>query len=254
MPIAVIQLELIQGVGGVREIPEPLLRSVQAVRERTEAFLFVDEIQTGMFRTGSFVRSTEKSLQPDLLTIGKGVSDMMFPFALTLYSDRIDDRLKASQSTMVEDLHTRYSFELGYRALLNTLRRTENENVHSQVVTAGQKFQEELARQLKDVPLVKEIRCYGLLIGIELNCHNSLIQRIGLNAAQLYLLQMMRHRIFPVLMGFCQYEPNILKFTPPLTVTDEEVAAACKTIADTLRTSTVRLLSAGISALWRGRK
>jgi len=57
-----------------------------------------------------------------------------------------------------------------------------------------------------------------------------------------------------LLMGFCQYEPNILKFTPPLTVTDEEVAAVCKTVAETLKTSTVRLLSAGISALWRGKK
>ena len=253
-PIALIQLELIQGVGGVREIPESLLRSIEEVRQRTGAFLFVDEIQTGMFRTGPFVRSSGKPIQPDLLTIGKGISDMMFPFALTLYSDRIDNLLRARQSTLAADLHNKYSYELGYRALLNTLRRAEHEDVSLQVSRAGQRFQQEMARQLEGVSLVREVRCYGLLIGIELNCNGSLIQRLGLNAAQLYLLQMMNHSGCPVLMGFCQYEPHILKFTPPLTVTEEEVVAVCKTIAETLKASTIRIVFTAISALWRKRK
>ena len=55
--------------------------------------LFVDEVQTGMFRTGPFVRSREMGLAPDLLTIGKGTSDMMFPFALTLHSGEVQQRL-----------------------------------------------------------------------------------------------------------------------------------------------------------------
>jgi len=253
-PIAVMQLELIQGVGGVREIPETLLTSLEEVRQRTGAFLFVDEIQTGMFRTGPFVRSSGKPFQPDLLTIGKGVSDMMFPFALTLYSDRIEAGLKARQSTLAADLQNKYSFELGYRALLNTLQRAERENVSLQVAKAGQRFQEELARQFKGVSLVRDVRCYGLLIGIELNCRNSIIQRVGLNAAQLYLLQMMNHPRCPVLMGFCQYEPHILKFTPPLTVTEEEVVSVCRTIAETLKAATIRMLFTAISALWRSRK
>ena len=253
-PIAVMQLELIQGVGGVREIPETLLHSIEEVRQRTGAFLFVDEIQTGMFRTGPFVRSSGKLIQPDLLTIGKGISDMMFPFALTLYSDRIDDLLKARRSTLAFDLQNKYSYELGYRALLNTLRRAELEDVSLQVSKAGQQFQEELTRQLQGVSQVCEVRCYGLLIGIELNCRKSLIQRLGLNAAQLYLLQMMSHSRYPVLMGFCQYEPHILKFTPPLTVTEEEVVSVCRTIAETLKMSTIRMLFTAISALWRRRK
>ena len=253
-PIAVIQMELIQGVGGVREIPDSLLDCIEEIRQRMGTFLFVDEIQTGMFRTGPFVRSSQKSIQPDLLTIGKGVSDMMFPFALTLYSDSIESRLRAGQSTLISDLRHKYSFELGYRALLNTLRRADDEDVSHQVTVAGQHFRDELVRQLKGVTLVRDIRCYGLLIGIELNCQNSLIQRLGLNAAQLYLLQMMNHLKYPVLMGFCQYEPHILKFTPPLTVTEDEVVAVCRTIADTLRASTVRMLLTALSAYWRRKK
>lgn len=253
-PIAVILMELIQGVGGVREIPESLLDCVEEIRQRTGAFLFVDEIQTGMFRTGPFVRSTQKSIQPDLLTIGKGVSDMIFPFALTLYSSNIESQLRSRNATLASDLRNKYSYELGYRALLNTLRRADYEDVSQHVTVAGQRFRDELVRQLKGVSLVRDIRCYGLLIGIELNCQNSLIQRLGLNAAQLYLLQMMNHASCPVLMGFCQYEPNILKFTPPLTVTEDEVTTVCRTIAGTLRASTFRMLFTALSAFWRSKK
>ncbi len=253
-PIAVIQMELIQGVGGVREIPDSLLECIEEIRQQTGALLFVDEIQTGMFRTGPFVRSPQKSIQPDLLTIGKGVSDMMFPFALTLYSDSIESQLRSSNSTLASDLSNKYSYELGYRALLNTLRRADHEDISHQVTVAGQQFRNELVRQLSGVTLVRDIRCYGLLIGIELNCQNSLIQRFGLNAAQLYLLQMMNHASCPVLMGFCQYEPHILKFTPPLTVTEDEVTTVCRTIADTLRTSTVKMLFTAMAAFWRSKK
>jgi acetylornithine/succinyldiaminopimelate/putrescine aminotransferase len=253
-PIAVIQIELIQGVGGVREIPDSLLDCIEEIRQRTGTFVFVDEIQTGMFRTGAFIRSLQKPIRPDLLTIGKGVSDMVFPFAVTLYSDAIESRLSSQQSPLAADLRYKYSYELGYRALLNTLRRADHEDVSQQVTTSGQQFRDELTRQLRGISLVRDVRCYGLLIGIELNCENALIQKLGLNAAQLYLLQMMNDARCPVLMGFCQYEPNILKFTPPLTVTENEVTTVCRTIADTLRGSTFRMLLTAFRAFWRSRQ
>ena len=46
---------------------------------------------------------------------------------------------------------------------------------------------------------------------------------------------MLRHADFPVLAGFCQYEPNVLKITPPLNVSPDEIRQACATIIDVLR-------------------
>ncbi len=253
-PIAVIQLELVQGVGGVREIPDSLLECAENIRQQTGALLFVDEIQTGMFRTGPFIRSTSKAISPDLLTIGKGTSDMMFPFALTLYSDRVDSLLKEKCCQLPSEMHRRYSFELGYRAVLNTLRRDDTENLCSMAETAGHRFRIALMRELTGISIVREIRCYGLLIGIELNIQNSLIRRLGINMAQLYLLQMLWHPVNPILVGFCQYEPHVLKLTPPLSVTDDETDRICRTIADALRTSSLKLLLSGVSAMLRGKK
>jgi hypothetical protein len=62
---------------------------------------------------------------------------------------------------------------------------------------------------------------------------------------------MLRHARFPVLAGFCQYEPNVLKITPPLTATPEEVRALCATLSDVLRRPFYRLLGTAIGGLMR---
>ncbi len=253
LPVALIQLELIQGVGGVREIPAAVLDLLRSTRQDTGVLLFVDEVQTGMFRTGPFVRSTELSLAPDLLTIGKGTSDMMIPFALTLYSDRVDHLLQSRAASYPAFLQQRCGYELGYRSVLNTLRRHERENSCDQVLTASQILSSRLQQVLADVDIVKDIRCYGLLIGIELDLQRTVAQRCGLNPAQLYLLQMTQHRNWPLLMGFCQYEPHVLKLTPPLTITEDEVELLTRTISDTLRASPPRLLLTGLQAWLRSR-
>jgi acetylornithine/succinyldiaminopimelate/putrescine aminotransferase len=50
----------------------------------------------------------------------------------------------------------------------------------------------------------------------------------------MYLLELLRENRFPMLVGFCQYEPHVLKLTPPLSITDTEVDEASRTLADVL--------------------
>jgi len=253
-PVAAIQLELIQGVGGVRAIPADVLQSVADTAETAGISVIVDEIQTGMHRTGPFVRTSQTPLRPDFLVLGKGTSDMLFPFALTVYSERVHERLQHVGSGLPDRLQELYGYETGYRAVLNTLRRWEQQPVQSQVETAGARYTRELGRRLQLHPRVGEVRVFGLLIGIELKLRGTLTARLGLKPAQLYLLRMMQHRRFPLLMGYCQYEPHILKFTPPLTVTEEEVTASAEAIADALSTSQTRLLGCGLQSLLRSRR
>jgi acetylornithine/succinyldiaminopimelate/putrescine aminotransferase len=253
-PVAAIQLELIQGVGGVRAIPAEVLQAVASAAETEGISLIVDEIQTGMHRTGPFIRTSQTPLKPDFLVLGKGTSDMLFPFALTLWSGPVHERLQQLGSRLPERLREQYGYETGYRAVLNTLRRWEQQPVQTQVEAAGIQYAEQLRQRLKTHPRVREVRVFGLLIGIELNLRHTLTARLGLKPAQLYLLQMMQHRDFPLLMGYCQYEPHILKFTPPLTVTPDEVRDSVKSIADALSVSQTRLLGCGLQSLLRSRR
>lgn len=241
-PVAVIQAELVQGVGGVREIPLSLLEHARQLCLQHDCFLLADEIQTGMFRTGPFVRSAALNVRPDLLAIGKGTSDMVFPFAVTLFSDRVQTRLHARDCDIAASLQERFHYPLGYAALLNTLLRAETDGIAEAVADAEQRYRTALPDALSECPRVRDIRIHGLLIGIELTPPPRLPRALQNRSAYLYLRQMLQDPEFPLLMGFCQYEPSTLKFTPPLTVSPEEIHASAQTIARSLSVGTGRLL------------
>jgi acetylornithine/succinyldiaminopimelate/putrescine aminotransferase len=248
-PIGIVELELIQGVGGVRAVPEPVLRKLSELRRSNDCLLFVDEVQTGMFRTGPFVRSQQIGLEPDLLTIGKGTSDMLFPFALTLYSEAVAERLAERNCWLPETLRDRYGYETGLRTVINTLRRADRENLPERIRERSELFARLLTSGLKNCPAVREVRCFGLLIGIELNVARRPQRWMRKLLSQLYLLALLKHETFPVLVGFCQYEPNVLKLTPPLTVTEEEVCSICAAISAVLHRPLGRIALSGLTSL-----
>ncbi len=259
-PVAVVQVELIQAVGGVRKVPERVIHILAELRRKYGYLLLVDEVQTGMFRTGPFTLSGAMNLMPDLLTLGKGTSDMMFPFGLVLYSAAVQEKLARANADLAQALSKRYGYELGYLTVLNVLRRAEELNLPRRVAESGEMFARLLEKSLADCPAVREVRTYGLLIGIELECgggspscqqadwpllsDNSrgiwgvqkLVRRLlRKRLFWPYLSSILRHPRYPVLMGYCQYEPNVLKLTPPLTVAEDEIRDVCGTIVEELR-------------------
>ncbi len=259
-PVAVVQIELVQGVGGVRQVPDQVVRFLQMGRQRWGYLLLVDEVQTGMYRTGPFVRSRTLELTPDLLVIGKGVSDMMFPNSFVLYSDSVRDRLAQLGSDLPATIRQRYGYEGGYRTALNVLRRAEEMQLAQHVAEAGTQVAALLSEGLAGCRVVREVRVFGLLLGIELDARRWPQRWFRKRLFSFYLFSMLRHPRFPVLVGFCQYEPNVLKITPPLNASPEELRQMCATIVEVLRRPFYRLAVALLAGLvrsfgiWRRKK
>ncbi len=248
-PVAVVQVELVQGVGWVRRVPDELLRFLQTGRQRWGYLLLVDEVQTGMYRTGPFTRSRMLDLTPDLLVIGKGISDMMFPFALLLCSDRIWSRLQELRSDLPAVMRQRYGYEYGYRTVLNVLRRAEELGLAERVARSGELVNHLLREGLVGCPAVREVRVFGLLLGIELDVTRWPRRWFRMRLFSFYLFAMLRQPRFPVLVGFCQSEPNVLKITPPLNATEDELRQMCATIIEVLHRPFHRLLAGVVRGL-----
>lgn len=248
-PVAVVQIELIQGVGGVRALPAAVLECLRVRRETDGFLLLVDEIQTGMFRTGPLVRSRECGLQPDLMTLGKAVSDMMFPFSFTLYSEEVHEIMLARNPALLERSHRLHGFDTGYQTARLALSRAGAEGLAERVRRAGRVFEFQLRRRLGSCPRVREIRVFGLLIGIELDLRGWPERWLGKTAARLHLLRLLRQPQRPLLAGFCQYEPHVLKLTPPLSIQDHEIDEVCATLTKSLHESFWR----GLTRLWPAR-
>jgi acetylornithine/succinyldiaminopimelate/putrescine aminotransferase len=250
-PVAVVQVELIQAVGGVRRVPERVIRYLEARRQQAGYLLLVDEVQTGMYRTGPFTLSGAMGLMPDLLLLGKGTSDMMFPFAVVLYSAAVQEKLDRAGSDLPAALRRRYGHDFGYRTVLNVLRRAEDLCLSRRVAESGALFSRLLNEGLASCKAVREVRAYGLLIGIELDEARWPRRWFRKRLFWFYLFSMLGHRRYPVLVGFCQYEPNVLKITPALTVAAEEIREVCTTIVEVLRRPFYRLLGAVLGGLMK---
>lgn len=250
-PTAVVQIELVQGVGGVRPVPPAVVQYLAAGREKWGYLLLVDEVQTGMFRTGPFTRSQSLGITPDLLVIGKGTSDMMFPFAFVLYSRAIQMKLDGAGSDLPAILRQRYGYEYGYRTVLNVLRWAEQTGLAQRVAESGKLVTRLLEEGLAGCRAVRDIRVFGMLIGIELDSSRGLRRLLHKRLFFFYLSAMLRHPRYPVLIGFCQYEPNILKITPSLMAEPQEIASACQTIVEVLRRPFAKLVAVAIGSLVR---
>ncbi len=248
-PIAVVLVELIQGVSGVRAIPEAAIEYLQTHREKYGYLLLIDEVQTGMFRTGLFSRSRSLGLIPDLLVLGKGTSDMMFPFSIVQYTESIQQRLNALESDLIEKIRSRYKYPVGYRTVLNVLQHSEQMRLSDQVIESGILFEKLLREGLASSSAVRDVRVFGLLIGIELNDTHWPQRWFRKQLFWFYLASMLKHSSYSVLVGFCQAEPNVLKITPPLTTKPEELRKICSTIVEVLNRPFIPLLASGITAM-----
>ena len=174
---------------------------------------------------------------------------MMFPFALLLCSDAVRARLEQVRSDLPAALRRRYGYEYGYRTVLNVLRRAEELRLSERVAESGALFARLLGEGLASCPAVREVRAFGLLIGVELDAARWPRRWFRKRLFWFYLLGMLRHPRYPVLVGFCQYEPNVLKITPALTAAPADLREACATITEVLRRPFYRLLAAALGGL-----
>ena len=87
------------------------------------------------------------------------------------------------------------------------------------------------------------------MIAIELETTGWLHGWFKGKAPSFYIYNLLARQPFPLLLGYCQYEPNVLKFTPPLSITSDEIEQVSETIAAALRLPPYKLLLPALGAL-----
>lgn len=156
--VAAVVLEPIQGEAGVRLLPEGYLALARRLTQRAGALLIVDEVQTGMGRTGQWLASAE--IMPDAITLAKGLGGGFPIGALITFGDVVSGLLTAGQHGT-----TFGGNPVAAAAALATIETIEEYDLLASVDVVG----EELRRSLATVPGVKEVRGRGLLIGFDLD-------------------------------------------------------------------------------------
>lgn len=217
--IAAVLVEPLQGEGGVVVPDNAYLPDLRALCDRHDWLLMVDEVQTGVGRTGRFLASQHAGVKPDVVTLAKALGNGV-PIGACLAGGRA--------ASLFAPGHHGSTFggnPLAARAGLAVLEVLARDRLMDRAAALGERLAARLRDGLSGLPGVIEVRGRGLMIGVELDRDAGALVTAALEAGVL----------INVTAG------RVVRLLPPLILTDAEVDR----IGDTVVALTTRFLSQG---------
>ena len=214
--IAGLLVEPIQGEAGVFVPDEGYLKACYDLCKKHN-ILFVDEVQTGIARTGKLLCCDHESVRPDIVILGKAISGGVMPVSAVLADDEIMMTIRPGQHGS-----TFGGFPLACKVATTALEVVKEENLAEKAERLGKIFREEMLKI--DSPFVKLVRGKGLLNAIVIEPHNGKeAWDVCLKMAENGLLAKPTHQ-------------HIIRFAPPLIITEEELRKAMEIIKESIKT------------------
>jgi acetylornithine aminotransferase/acetylornithine/N-succinyldiaminopimelate aminotransferase len=215
--VCAVCIEPVQGEGGIRIITQEFFAAARELCDSTGALLLVDEIQSGMGRTGEWCSYQHYGIQPDITTLAKPLAGGI-PMGAMLCTDE-------AARAITPGMHgTTFGGGPLACAVANTVIDTmQQENTLAHVRDVGSYFKEQLEGLAKKHSVIIDVRGMGLMLGIELN---------SADLAKSVLQEMMRRRII-----INRTNETVLRFLPPYILERKHVNIAVSALDDILRSA-----------------
>jgi predicted acetylornithine/succinylornithine family transaminase len=160
--VCALVIEPVQGEGGVVPLPVDFVRAGRDLCDRYNALLVADEIQCGLGRTGKYFGFEHYDIKPDVITLAKSMA-AGYPLGAMLGNARVAESLKAG------DHGTTFGGgPLACRLALEVLAVIEQEGLVAKVAELGEYLMQGVQTLMPRYQSITEIRCMGLMIGIEM--------------------------------------------------------------------------------------
>jgi acetylornithine/N-succinyldiaminopimelate aminotransferase len=202
--VAAIMLEVVQGEGGVIPAEQEFIDKVNETCKRIGALLMIDEVQTGIGRTGKPFGYQHYGLSPDIVTSAKGLGSGLPVGAMIGKASLIETFQPGSHGS------TFGGNPIAMAAAKATMKKILNDDFLKEVKEKSSYLVDKLVQIIGNHPLVTGIRGKGLLIGIECK------EQVGV------MIDQLREQQLLVLSA----GPNVIRLLPPLNVSYEEIDIA----------------------------
>lgn len=238
--IAAFIAEPVMGAGGVITPPEGYFEAIVPILKKHDVLFIADEVICGFGRLGSCFGSDVYGIEPDLMTLAKGLTSGYVPMAACVVSDRIYDTIAEHSEDIAAFAHgfTYTAHPVSAAAALANLDIIENEKLVENAAATGAYLHQQLNERVAGHALVGETRGLGLIAGVELVADKADKRAFDLSDG-------VAKRMYRVLLDeglICRPVLNTMAFSPPLIVTKPEVdemVSACARgldrLADDLR-------------------
>ena len=212
--IVAILVEPIQGEGGVIVPDDDYLKQIRQICNDNNWLMMLDEIQTGMCRTGKWFAHQHSEIKPDVMTLAKALGNGV-PIGACLASGKASEVFSPGTHGS-----TFGGNPLATRAALSVIEIMKAQNINANAKNMGRYLKEQFKKELKDVECVVDIRGQGLMLGIELDreCAELVAQALDLKL----LINVTAEKT--------------IRLLPPLILTKDQADSIVKTVTILIKT------------------
>jgi ornithine--oxo-acid transaminase len=245
---AAFVVEPIQSEAGIKIPPQGYLKEAEAICRRTGTLFVLDEVQTGMFRTGPFLAGHHYGVRADMVVLAKALSGGLAPVGATLMTDAVYEGVYSSLRRAIIHTSTFSENSFSMRAGLATLDVLERESLGARAAELGEELRQKLREELEPFEMVKEVRGLGMLSGIEFGTASKLALKVAFEVfmkihpamfGQIVVGRMFRDK--NILTQICGNNFMVLKVAPPLVTSRaqlDEFVVAIRDVVELMHTST----------------
>jgi len=219
--VAAFIAEPVMAAGGVLVPPSGYFPAIQEVLRRYDVLMIADEVVCGFGRLGHWFGSEVFDIEPDLITVAKGLTSAYVPLSGCLVSDRVWGVVADATASVFGHGYTYTAHPVAAAAALENLDIIEREGLVAQAAERGAQLQQRLREEFADHPLVGEVRGLGLIAAVEFVAEREPVKAfdralgVGRRVTAKCLERGLITRALP--------DADTIAFSPPFVVTEGEV-------------------------------
>jgi acetylornithine/N-succinyldiaminopimelate aminotransferase len=200
-----VYFELVLGHGGIKKFDYEVIQEIHSICKNENILIFIDEVQTGLGRSGNIFLFQEFNIQPDAVTLGKSLGGGI-PLSVVIASSRLSECIEPGD----------YGCTMGGNSLscvagIEIMEYLQKENSIKGIKEKSFYIVQKLISLKKKYPQIKDIRCYGLMCGLEMDV--------------VYVSDVVEEAIKNGLLVDI-VNKNTIRLLPPLTVSNDEIDIA----------------------------
>ncbi len=228
--IAAFIVEPIQGEGGIIIPPPGYLSGVREICSKYGTLLIMDEIQTGLGRTGKMFACEHEGVTPDIMCLAKSLGGGVMPIGAYITTDEIWKKAYGNMERALLHTSTFGGNTMAAAAAIAALEVTFEENLPGRAWETGRQLLTGLYKLKDKYSLVKEVRGCGLMVGVEFNQPGGLASKASFGLVNKFSEEytgsmvagelLNKHRI---ITAYTLNNPNVIRLEPPLNVTPEQI-------------------------------
>ncbi|MEY9848587.1 diaminobutyrate--2-oxoglutarate transaminase family protein [Streptacidiphilus sp. MAP5-3] len=222
-------VEVVQGEGGVIAAPDEWLVEQRELTARHGIPLIVDEVQTGVGRTGTFWGVEHSGIEPDVMVVSKAIGGSL-PLAAIVYRSELDVWAPGAHAG------TFRGNQLAMAAGAATLRFVSEQGLSQRAAELGTRMLARLRGLQRELPAIGDVRGRGLMLGVELVDRTGTPDELGAHPAAPELASAVRAEALRrgLIVELGGRYGSVVRLLPPLTMTDEQAEAVMERLAESI--------------------